>query len=235
MNPPAISGLGKTRLLQMASQAFPIGGYSHSQGLEAAIESGLVSDEASVQQWICDVLEFSLGPYELPCLEDMSHAWAAHDMPGLTDCNEEFLASRESAELRGATVQMGFSMRALLGSLPGLPRSLLEPLRVMVEPSLPCVWSGLALAWTVPMTDSIMAYAWAWAENQVLVAMKSVPIGQSAGQRVLWRVGAEIETVVRDRDAAALDASAVLRSNFAPGFAILSSQHETQYSRLFRS
>jgi urease accessory protein len=221
----------------MASQAFPIGGYSHSQGLEAAIECGLVTDEATVQQWICDVLEFSLGPYELPCLGDMSHAWAADDMPALAGYNEEFLASRESAELRSATVQMGFSMRALLGSLPGMPRSVLEPLRVMVEPSLPCVWSGLALAWAVPVADSMMAYAWAWAENQVLVAMKSVPIGQSAGQRVLWHVGAEIEQVIRGFDAAALERSAfgLERSNFAPGLAILSSQHETQYSRLFRS
>jgi urease accessory protein len=234
MSPPAGGGIGRTRLLQMASQAFPIGGYSHSQGLEAAIESGLVTDEAAVQQWIGDVLAFSLVPYELPCLEDMSHAWALHDMEALAVCNEEFLASRESAELRSATVQMGFSMRALLGSLPELPVALLEPLRAMVEPSLPCVWSGLAMAWEVSVTDSLLAYAWTWAENQVLVAMKTVPIGQSAGQRILWHVGAAIEKVTGSlADSWELDAEA--RSNFAPGLAILSSQHETQYSRLFRS
>jgi urease accessory protein len=94
------------------------------------------------------------------------------------------------------------------------------------------------------MSDSMTAYAWAWAENQVLVAMKTVPIGQSAGQRILWAVGAEIEEVtcgcddsmrarLDSRRACAVDAAT--RSNFAPGLAILSSQHETQYSRLFRS
>jgi urease accessory protein len=75
------------------------------------------------------------------------------------------------------------------------------------------------------------AYVWSWAENQVLVAMKSVPLGQSAGQRVLLHVGEQIAMLARqwkrEREQ--------LRSNFAPALAILSSQHETQYSRLFRS
>jgi urease accessory protein len=155
-------------------------------------------------------------------------------MTELAICNEEFLASRESAELRSATVQMGFSMRAVLDVLPEMPGWLLEPLKRLAEPSLPCVWSGLALAWAVPMTDSMMAYAWTWAENQVLVAMKAVPIGQSAGQRILCHVGAAIEKLVGSlEDAWPVGADA--RSNFAPGLAILSSQHETQYSRLFRS
>lgn len=218
----------------MASQAFPIGGYSHSQGLEAAVDCGLVGDEREVRQWITDMLSYSLGTYELPCLQDMSDAWIASDFDTLMQANEEFLATRESAELRSATVQMGFSMRTLLGVLPELPHPLLNTLQSMAEPSLPCVWSGLAAAWNISAADSMTAYLWTWAENQVLVAMKSVPIGQSAGQRILWHIGARIEILVRclvDRR----PAGGETRSNFAPGLAILSSQHETQYSRLFRS
>jgi len=223
--------LARMRAFQMASQAMPIGGYSHSHGLEAAIESGFIRDEVSVQQWIMDMLSFSIASYEVPALVDMSAAWTAARFDVVRRLNEEFLASRESAELRSATIQMGFSMRALMAALPDSPCALIETLQRMEEPSLPCVWSGTATAWSIEPADSIAAYLWSWAENQVLVAMKTVPIGQSSGQRVLLNLGALIARLAehgtpRDADK---------RSNFAPGLAILSSQHETQYSRLFRS
>jgi urease accessory protein len=223
--------LARMRLLQIASQAIPIGGYSHSHGFEAAIESGLVRSEAAVRQWIADVLLFSIGSYELPSLMDMSDAWMAEDLDALSRLNQEFLSTRESAELRSATVQMGFSMRALLAVLPDLPDTLVKTLQTMEEPSLPCVWSGAAAAWSIASADSAAAYLWSWAENQVLVAIKSVPMGQSAGQRVLLNIGGQIARLVQHRPSK----DAQMRSNFAPGLAILSSQHETQYSRLFRS
>jgi urease accessory protein len=223
--------LAHIRLLQMTSQAFPIGGYSHSYGLEAAIEGGWVRDEQSARQWIADVLTYSMGAYEIPALCDMDEAWMAQDCIALSRLNAQFLASRESAELRSATVQMGFSMRKLLAALPNLPEFLQATLHAMEEPSLPCVWSGAARAWAVPPSESTAAYLWSWAENQVLVAMKSVPIGQSSGQRVLLEIG---ESIARLAERAA-PCGEHLRSNFAPGLAILCSQHETQYSRLFRS
>jgi urease accessory protein len=230
-----MSAAAGTRLLQLASQAFPIGGYSHSQGLESAIECRLVSNETEVRQWIGDVLAFSLGTYELPCLNDMHDAWLAGDIDRVLDANEEFLATRESSELRSASVQMGFSMRALLGAFPTLPEILLKSLQVMPEPSLPCVWSGLSAAWGISQADSMTAYLWSWAENQVLVAMKSVPIGQTAGQRILWHIGEQIEALIAERIGPTRRECETPRSNFAPGLAILSAQHETQYSRLFRS
>ena len=223
--------LAHIRLLQMTSQAFPIGGYSHSYGLEAAIEGGWVRDEQSVRQWIADVLTYSMGAYEIPILGDMDEAWMAQDCIALSRLNAQFLASRESAELRSATVQMGFSMRKLLAALPNLPEFLQTTLHAMEEPSLPCVWSGAAWAWAVPPSESTAAYLWSWAENQVLVAMKSVPIGQTSGQRVLLEIG---ESIARLAERTA-PCGERLRSNFTPGLAILCSQHETQYSRLFRS
>jgi urease accessory protein len=223
--------LAHIRLLQMTSQAFPIGGYSHSCGLEAAIEGGWVRDEQSVGQWIADVLTYSMGAYEIPVLCDMDEAWMAQDCIALSRLNAQFLASRESAELRSATVQMGFSMTKLLAALPNLPELLQTTLHAMEETSLPCVWSGAAWAWRIPPSESTAAYLWSWAENQVLVAMKSVPIGQSSGQRVLLEIGEIIARLAEN----AVPYDEHLRSNFAPGLAILCSQHETQYSRLFRS
>lgn len=220
-----------TRLLQLGSQALPIGGYSHSQGLESAIERKMVTDEASVLRWISNTLQFSMYTFEIPTLLALGDAWIAQDDASLRSLNEEFIATRESAELRAATVQMGFSMRALLYALPDLPASTIETLRSMHEPSLPCVWSAATTAWGVDARDAAIAYVWSWAENQVLVAIKTLPMGQSAGQRVLSTLGQSIASNMERMQGMNGDD----RSNFAPALAILCAQHETQYSRLFRS
>jgi urease accessory protein len=229
------------RLLQLASQALPIGGYSHSQGLEAAIDQRVVTDEGSVLRWICDVLEFSMKSFEIPSLLSMARAWARPDPRAVAALNEEFLATRESAEIRAAAVQMGFSLCSLVYILPDFPEGTAETLRSVREPSLPCVWSATTTAWGIGPRDSAMGYLWTWAENQVLVALKAVPIGQSAGQRVLIAAGSRIADLAVGLQPDGIGADAIGEdsrddySNFTPGLAILSSQHETQYSRLFRS
>jgi urease accessory protein len=236
--------LALARLLQLSSQALPIGGYSHSQGLEAAIECAIVSDESSLLRWIADVLEFSLTSFEIPCLLSMSAAWAGGSPAVLAALNDEFLSTRESAEIRAAAVQMGFSLRALLCNLPDVPAGTVDALRAMREPSLPCVWSAAAAAWQIEPQQAVIGYLWTWAENQVLVAMKAVPLGQSAGQRVLLAIGSKIAELAAQLDSGEMGAGDMgagemagmpSGSNFCPGLAILSSQHETQYSRLFRS
>src|ERR1051325_8968060 len=109
------------RLLQLASPALPVGAYSYSQGLEAAVEAGIVHDAASAERWIADMLEFSMARVEAPVLWRMLHG---------EDLNEVFLASRETAELRAETAQMGASLKKLLTDLS---------IEVKVEePSFPC-------------------------------------------------------------------------------------------------
>ena len=232
------------RLLQLSSQALPIGGYSHSQGLEAAIDQRVVTDEGSLLRWISDVLEFSMTSFEIPCMLSMSAAWAAGSLAVVAALNDEFLSTRESAEIRAAGVQMGFSLRALLCNLPDVPAATVDARRAIREPSLPCVWSAAAAAWRIEPQDAVVGYLWTWAENQVLVAMKAVPIGQSAGQRVLLAIGSKTAQLAAQMDSGEMNSGEIGASemegtsggsNFCPGLAILSSQHETQYSRLFRS
>jgi urease accessory protein len=229
------------RLLQLSSQALPIGGYSHSQGLESAIDQRVVTDEASLLRWIADVLEFSMKSFEIPSMLSMATAWARNDSAAIAALNEDFLSTRESAEIRAAAVQMGFSMSSLIRSLPDLPAGTLETLRNIREPSLPCVWSATTTAWEIEPQESFLGYLWTWAENQVLVALKAVPIGQSAGQRVLLAMGSRIADVAAESHSGTGGTDGIGArtgddySNFSPGLAILSAQHETQYSRLFRS
>jgi urease accessory protein len=198
------------RLLQLASPTLPVGAYSYSGGLEAAIEAGLVTDAASAQRWIGDVLEHSVMKMEAPLLLRMIEEPAA-------SWNEMFLASRETAELRAETVQMGYSLNRLLPDL-GIEACPLE------EPSFPAVFAHAVRAWGIAPRQALTAYLWAWLENQVMAALKAVPLGQTDGQRILLVLGARLGEVSEDEP-----------GNFAPGLAILSSRHETQYSRLFRS
>jgi urease accessory protein len=219
------------RLLHLSSQTLPIGGYSHSQGLESAIERRVVTDVASLKRWLTGCLEYTLGSFEIPCLLSMAAAWTAEDVALIAALNDDYLASRESAELRLAAVQMGHSLRALLNVLPDLPPLISAQLNAMAEPSLPCAWSAAVSAWRIEPVEAAIGYLWSWAENQVLVAMKTLPLGQSAGHRLLLELGPRLSQLAEDCTASA----AGPWSNFAPGLAILSSQHETQYSRLFRS
>ena len=203
------------RLLQLASPALPVGAYSYSQGLEAAIEAGVVHDAASAKAWIRDVLEFSVARMEAPLFLRLMESH---------ESNALFLASREAAELRAETVQMGYSLNRLLPELG------LQPLAIE-EPSFPAVFAHAAAQWGIAPEEALAAYLWSWLENQVMAAVKAVPLGQTAGQRMLLEVAEAIPAVV---EAAKRQAEGGL-GNFAPGLALLSSKHETQYSRIFRS
>jgi urease accessory protein len=207
------------RLLQLASPALPVGAYSYSGGLEAAIEAGIVHDAVTAQRWIEDVLAHSVSRMEAPVLARM-----LREPQKLSYWNEMFLASRETAELRAETVQMGYSLTRLLTDLGVDPPDL-------DEPSYPAAYACAALAWNVEQKAALVAYLWAWAENQAMAALKAVPLGQTQVQKLLLALGDRLETLAGE--AMALDDDSL--GNFTPGLAMLSSIHETQYSRLFRS
>lgn len=212
------------RLLQLASPALPVGAYSYSGGLEAAIEAGDVSDAASAERWIGDVLEFSVARMEGPVLFSLIRSFDKNDSSEIQELNERFLASRETAELRAETVQMGYSMKRLftdlgLGDVP------------LAEPAFPAAYAFAVSQWKIDPVAALQAYLWAWLENQVMAAVKAVPLGQTDGQKILLSLGgllpalAEKAKNMKEQDT----------GNFAPGLAMLSAKHENQYSRLFRS
>jgi urease accessory protein len=206
-----------TRLLQLASPALPVGAYSYSGGLEAAIEAGVVGDAGSAERWIGDVLVHSLAGMEAPLLLRMI------EVPD-PRWNELFLASRETAELRAETLQMGYSLSRLLEDLD------LESVQDD-EISFPLAYAHAVRQWSIDAREALVAYLWAWLENQVMAALKAVPLGQTDGQKILLALGARLEAIA----ARAAELGDDELANFSPGLAILSSRHETQYSRLFRS
>jgi urease accessory protein len=203
------------KLLQLASPTLPVGAYSYSGGLEAACEAEIVADAVTAERWIGDVLEFSVARMEIPMLFRM-----------MTDLkwNEHFLASRESAELRAESVQMGYSLNRLFKDL-GLGEVPVD------EPSFPAAFAYAAAQWKIEPEAALQAYLWAWLENQVMAAVKAVPLGQTDGQRMLLSLGERIEGLVKK----AMQMKDEDIGNFAPNLALLSARHETQYSRIFRS
>lgn len=219
------------RLLQLASPALPVGAYTYSQGLEWAVEAGTVQDEAGALRWIGDQLESNLGRYEAPLLLRMLEAWQVGAGETVRELDAEYLATRESAELRAETLQMGYSMQRLLHELGDFPPPLLAAIAVSPTPTLMLGWSCAAAAWQIPPTDALTAWLWSWAENQAMAALKAVPLGQAAGQRLLQEIGRRLPAVVE----CALTLDPADYSNFAPGFAIACCNHETQYTRIFRS
>jgi urease accessory protein len=222
-------------LMWLASPALPVGGFSYSEGLEAAIEAGAVHDETSATAWLQAQFELSLVRSEIPVLAHAAAAWvdtdAARSAAEVASLNAWLLQTRESAEFRLMTTQMGRSLAAWLAQqAPDDAR--VACLQALPEaPTWPVAFALAAVRTGAPVADIAAAFAFGWCENMVQAAVKAVPLGQSAGQRVLGALVPGIATAV----ARALAAPAEARQSFAPMLAVLSLHHETQYSRLFRS
>jgi urease accessory protein len=223
--------LGLTRLLQLASPTLPVGAYSYSQGLESVIEDGIVSDADNAASWIHDILHFSIGSFEAPLLWRMSGALEAKKFSAFARWNGVFRAGRETAELRAETLQMGHALSALMMELPFCDNQDIERLHSAGPLTFPATFSFAAHHMGVNKSAALVAYLWSWLENQVMAALKGIPLGQSAGQRMLAALGAELSEIAPR----AMQLGDDELSNFAPGLAIASSRHETQYSRIFRS
>ncbi|HTP97091.1 MAG TPA: urease accessory protein UreF [Burkholderiales bacterium] len=219
------------RLLQLASPTLPVGAFSYSQGLEWAVETGVVHDQTSADEWIGAVMRAGIAGFEAPLVARLYRAFRDGDAAAVAQWDERFVTARETAELRAETLQMGYSLTRLLSGLDGFPADHVARLEAIEGASFPAAYACAAAAWNIPLEAALTAYLWAWLENQVMAALKSVPLGQAAGQALLLRLGADIAALAAR--AAVLEDDEL--SNFAPGLAIASSRHETQYSRLFRS
>ena len=218
-------------LLQFASPALPIGAYSYSQGLEAALESGAVRDAASARHWIAEHLAGVVARWEAPLCWRLMQAFEQQDFDSVRRWSERFIASRDTAEFRAESIQMGYSLTKLLGELGVADGPLMTMLQSEPEVALPTAYACAVAALRIPREEALLAMLFAWAENQVLVCVKSVPLGQVAGQRLLLSLRAELE-------AAAVTAQSLQddeMGNWTPGLSLLSMRHEVQYSRLYRS
>ncbi|MFC7287361.1 urease accessory protein UreF [Herminiimonas glaciei] len=218
-------------LLQLSSPSLPIGAYSYSQGLEAAIENGTVKDEVGARRWIIDVLHEVVARFEAPVLWRLLQAFEKRDAAAVESWTERFIAARDTAEFRAETIQMGYSLGKLCSDLQLGDAEMLALLQAQTEVPLPTALAYAAVTLKVPAEAALLGMLFSWAENQVLVCVKSVPLGQVAGQRLLLSLQAELEVAAQ----VAQQSPDEELSNWSPGLSLLSMQHEVQYSRLYRS
>lgn len=223
--------LALSRLLQLASPLLPVGAYCYSQGLEWAIESGQVTDVSSAQAWIGDSLQVYHARFELPVLYRLYQAWQQADLHQVQAWDQFYQAGRDTAEGWAETRQMGYSLRRLLNDLKPMSAQLIAQVNTLDAPAFPTLYAAIAQHWQIAPQDMLHGYAWGWLENQASAAMKTVPLGQVAGQTILFALGEQLPQVI----AASMQLPDVDLSNFNPLLSIAGCQHETQYSRLFRS
>jgi urease accessory protein len=218
------------RLLHLASPALPIGGFHFSQGLEYAVDRGWVHDEPSALDWIGGIASASLATLDLPVFHRLMSAWNQNDYLSVLRWNAFLIASRETAELRAEDRHLGGALLRVLAEMELAADSLASSLQ---HPGVThaTAFSFACTRWHIDTTSAARAFAWSWAENQVLAAVKLIPLGQSAGQRLL-------HALIPRLGAYSARAAEVLDSDIGVSTAmnaVASGRHEVQYTRLFRS
>ena len=233
---------GLTALLYLAGQSLPVGGFAWSQGLAAAVERGHADTAEGVRRWLWGVLRLGLARNDLPLLLRMHAAASTADTQALARWNALMLAGRESRELWQEEIQMGRALRRILQDQSLLPRWQLPEqtgytacfalAAVMLDQHARSMQPFCdAAAQQRAAADTACAYVWSWLQNQVAVACKTVPLGQTAAQKLLLEFMPAVPQIVAQ--ALALPDDDIGSS--LPGLALCSAGHERQYTRLFRS
>lgn len=216
------------RLMQLCSPMLPTGAFAYSQGLEFAVSKGWVKDNDTTKMWIQGLLENSLTYLDVPLLSRLYKAWSANDNKSILYWNDYLYACRDSKELREEDKHLAHALARLLGDL-----GISEAIEWKENPRA-CFLSVFALGawhWKIQLKEASLGYLWMWAENQVLAAIKLIPLGQTDGQKLLSSV---IE-VIPDQVLIGLSLKDEEIGYTTPGQGIASALHETQYTRLFRS
>lgn len=224
------------KLMWLASPALPIGGFSYSEGLEAAIHAALVTTEAEAADWLVEQLHLTQARGDMAAMAQALPAWRDGDAARAEALNDWVLHTRESSELRLQTEQMGRSLTDWLrhqhAEDPERSSSVASLAALSQRrPTYPVAFALAAVFIQASAQQALLSYTFGWAENMVQAAIKAVPLGQSAGQRILARLTQDIPAAAAHAESLRDEA----RQAFSPMLAILSARHEHQYSRLFRS
>ncbi|MFH7025987.1 MAG: urease accessory protein UreF [Heteroscytonema crispum UTEX LB 1556] len=216
-------------LLQLASPALPVGAYSYSEGLETLIENGIIDNYKSLRHWLEAELRYGAIRLEVAVMVRAYNAAFLGDLEGLSSWNAWLSAARETEELRNSSWQMGRSLIQLLGKL--------QPKIIPLADAVgnPCNYAiafGIAVAhWDINIKAGLLGYLHSWATNLITAGVKLIPLGQTAGQQLLLDLQSLLNNAMEE--AIALEDDNLSCCSW--GLSLASMQHETQYTRLFRS
>ncbi len=228
----SITETGLLKLLQLSSASLPVGGYAFSQGLEYAVDQQWLSTPDDVRDWLQVQLQHSLARVDAPLLQRMLTALRNRDSAAFEHWNKSALACRETKELLLTDTAMGEALWRLLRQLRvSEPWTTGQEYGATRSISFVAAFAIAACHWQVTDEAACLGYLWSWLENQVAAATKLVPLGQTQAQQLLCELQQQVPLAL---GTAASLADDELGASL-PALAIASANHETQYSRLFRS
>ncbi|MEH2371591.1 MAG: urease accessory protein UreF [Nostoc sp.] len=216
-------------ILQLASPTLPVGAYSYSEGLEMLVENGTIANQIHLKHWLEAELLYGAIRLEAAVMVRSEQAAKMGDIESLCRWNLWLSAARETEELRASSWQMGRSLIQLLGKLEP---QIMPIVNAVGNPGNYAIAFGIAVAhWQITIKAALLGYLHSWASNLITAGVKLIPLGQTAGQQLLL----DLQPLLI---AAALEILALEDDQLACcswGLSLASMQHETQYTRLFRS
>jgi urease accessory protein len=228
-----MNNLSLLNLLQLASPALPVGGYSYSDGLETLVEQGKINSPESLRHWLEQELRYGATRLEGAIVVRAYQSASRGDLEALKDWNAWVSAAKETAELREQSGQMGGSLLRLLLDLSGESGEKVREFASAV--GSPCnyaiAFGIVAVSWDIPLSATLLGYLQSWASHLIGAGVKLIPLGQTVGQRLLLELSGEISHA--SQDISALSDDELCSCSW--GLALASMAHETQYTRLFRS
>ncbi len=216
-------------LLQLTSPALPVGAYSYSEGLEMLVERGIITSLESLQNWLESELHYGAIRLEAAVMIRAYESVKAEDLQLLSYWNQWLSAARETEELRNSSWQMGRSLIQLLEKIQPHIKSITDNI---ANPCNYAIAFGIAIAhYQINIQAGLLGYLHSWVSNLITASIKLIPLGQTAGQQLLL----SLQPLLNHARAEILNLADDDLSCCSWGLSLASMQHETQYTRLFRS
>ena len=232
MTPTAMTPTTLLSLMQLANPTLPVGAYSYSEGLETLMEAQQITDAAALQQWLASELRYGGLKLEGAMVARAYQAVGARRWDDLASWNNWWSAARETRELRQQSWQLGRSLARLLETIDPTTESWLQALRTGTGPvNWAIVFGGVAAHWHIDLNATLSAFYQSWVGNLINAGVKLIPLGQTAGQQLLFNLTPCI--IAAATDVLKLKDDELRCCSW--GVALASSQHETQRVRLFQS
>ena len=223
----------KFMLLQINDALFPIGGYSHSYGLETYIQKDLVHDEHSAENYIINKICNNFLYSELLCVK-LSYKYSdGKNMKKLIELEEIMEASRIPDEIRSANKKLGSRFKKTIAAMGVKFENdiYIEYTKKVKNPSYSVIYGVFCASYNIESSEAMENYLYAQTSAMVTTCVKSVPLSQMTGQKIMHKCHEIFVDVLKKVE----DLNEDMLCVSCPAFDIRSMQHENLYSRIYMS
>jgi urease accessory protein len=224
-------------LLQLGDSALPIGGYSHSWGLEAAIDQSQVRDASTLEHWVRSWLHNALGPLEGVVVASVCRAAQGEDWSLVDEANQLLWAALTPPTLRHASRDMGEQLMGLAEGWPWASACVASLRQIMPKNPGHSEWhhapafASLAACAGASPEEAVLVYLHQAALGMISAGVRAIPIGHTHGQQILANIHPHIQELANQLAEGDLQSA----GSFCPAYEVLCYAQSRLYTRLFRS